>query len=45
MHLSWERLSLKYTLGLPIIAIGVLITLMTIEGDYTYLTRFTYFDR
>ncbi|MEH6587993.1 MAG: cytochrome C oxidase subunit IV family protein [Halioglobus sp.] len=45
MHLSWERLSLKYTLGLPIIAIGVLIVLMTLEADYTYLTRFTYFDR
>ena len=45
MHLSWERLNLKYVLGLPIIAIFVLIALMYIEGDYTELTRFTFFDR
>ncbi len=45
MHLSWERLSLKYVLGLPIAAILVLILLMSIEGDYTYLTRLTFFDR
>ncbi len=45
MHLSWERLSLKWTLGLPIIAIMVLILLMSIEGDHTYLTRHLFFDR
>ena len=45
MHLSWERLSLKYVLGLPIAAILVLILLMSIEGDYTYLTRLNFFDR
>lgn len=43
MHLSWERLSLIYTLSLPVIAILVLILLMNIEGDYTFLTRNTYF--
>ena len=45
MHVSWERLSLKYVLFVPLIAIGVLITLMSIEGDYTYATRGIYFDR
>ena len=45
MHLQWERLSLKYVLGLPIIAILVLIALMAIEGDYTEYTRFLFFDR
>jgi len=45
MHLSWERLSLKYVLGLPVLAILVLITLMSIEGDYTFATRHLYFDR
>lgn len=45
MHLSWERLSLKYVLGLPVLAILVLITLMSMEGDYTYATRHLYFDR
>lgn len=45
MHVSWERLSLKYVLFVPLIAIGVLITLMSIEGDYTYATRGIFFDR
>jgi cytochrome c oxidase subunit IV len=45
MHLSWERLALKYVLGLPLIAILVLITLMSMEGDYTNLTRNIFFDR
>jgi cytochrome c oxidase subunit 4 len=45
MHVSWERLSLKYVLFLPLIAIAVLITLMSIEGDYTFLTRHDFFDR
>lgn len=44
MHLSWERLSLKYVLLLPLVAIIVLIALMAIEGDYTFLTRQTFFD-
>lgn len=44
MHVAWERLALKYVLFLPLIAIAVLITLMAIEGDYTFLTRDTYFD-
>ncbi len=45
MHLTWERQSLKYLLFLPTIAIVVLIALMAIEGDYTFLTRHIYFDR
>ncbi len=45
MHLSWERLSLKYTLLLPPLAILVLIALMSIEGDYTNLSRHTFFER
>tara|TARA_B110000444_G_C18781487_1_gene567651 strand:- start:1008 stop:1325 length:318 start_codon:yes stop_codon:yes gene_type:complete len=45
MHVSWERLSLKYVLFLPPIAIVVLIALMSIEGDYTYGTRLIFFDR
>jgi cytochrome c oxidase subunit IV len=39
MHLGWERLALKTVLLLPLIAIVVLISLMCIEGDYTYLMR------
>ncbi|HCS27133.1 MAG TPA: cytochrome C oxidase subunit IV [Spongiibacteraceae bacterium] len=45
MHLSWERLSLKYTLFLPVIAIIVLIALMAIEGDYVNVTRHLFFDQ
>lgn len=45
MHLSWERLNLKYVLGLPVIAILVLISLMYIEGEHTELTRYFFFDR
>ena len=45
MHLKWERLALQYVLLVPPIAILVLIALMAIEGDYTELTRFLFFDR
>jgi len=45
MHVSWERLALKYVLFVPLLAIAVLILLMSIEGDYTYATRHIFFDR
>ncbi len=45
MHLSWERLALKYVLLVPPIAILVLIALMSIEGDYTNFNRHIFFDR
>ena len=45
MHVSWERLALKYVLFVPPIAIVVLIILMAIEGDYTFATRHIFFDR
>ena len=45
MHVQWERLSLKYVLFVPLTAIAVLIALMAVEGDYTYLTRLIFFDR
>ena len=45
MHLSWERLALKYVLILPPLAIAVLITLMAIEADYTFFNRMDFFDR
>ena len=44
MHVKWERLALKYVLVLPLSAIAVLITLMAIEGDYTFFTRGIFFD-
>ena len=45
MHVAWERLALKYVLFLPLSAIAVLIALMAVEGDYTFLTRHLFFDR
>jgi cytochrome c oxidase subunit IV len=39
MHVAWERLALKLTILTPPIALLVLIALMAIEGDYTFLTR------
>jgi cytochrome c oxidase subunit IV len=45
MHVAWERLALKYVLFVPLSAIAVLITLMAVEGDYTFLTREIFFDQ
>ncbi|MAT92634.1 MAG: cytochrome C oxidase subunit IV [Halioglobus sp.] len=45
MHVQWERLSLKWLLFGPPVAILVLIALMAIEGDHTFFTRMEYFDR
>jgi caa(3)-type oxidase subunit IV len=44
MHVTWERLALKYLLFVPLSAIAVLIVLMAMEGDYTFITRETFFD-
>jgi cytochrome c oxidase subunit IV len=45
MHVAWERLALKLAILLPPLALLVLIGLMAIEGDYTFLTRLTSFGR
>lgn len=45
MHLTWERLALKYVLLLPPLAIAVLVTLMALEADYTFFNRMDFFDR
>ena len=39
MHMAWERLALKLAILMPPLALLVLIGLMAIEGDYTFLTR------
>lgn len=43
MHMSWEKLALKCAVLLPPIALLVLITLMAIEGDFTFLVRALFF--
>ena len=39
MHMAWERLALIFAILVPPLCLLVLITLMAIEGDYTFLTR------
>jgi cytochrome c oxidase subunit IV len=45
MHMAWERLALKFAILVPPLVLLVLIGLMAIEGDYTFLTRMTAFLR
>jgi cytochrome c oxidase subunit IV len=43
MHMGWERLALKLAILVPPVFILVLIWLMAIEGNYTWLTRIEFF--
>jgi cytochrome c oxidase subunit IV len=45
MHMKWERLALKLAILTPPLALLVLIGLMAIEGDYTFLTRLASFGQ
>jgi cytochrome c oxidase subunit IV len=45
MHVAWERLALKLTILIPPLTLLVLIALMAIEGDHTFLTRLASFVR
>jgi cytochrome c oxidase subunit IV len=45
MHMAWERLALKFAILVPPLVLLILIGLMAIEGDYTFLTRLTAFLR
>jgi cytochrome c oxidase subunit IV len=39
MHMKWERLALKLAILVPPLCLLVLIGLMAIEGNYTFVTR------
>jgi cytochrome c oxidase subunit IV len=43
MHMKWERLGLKFAILVPPLCLLVLVALMVIEGDYTFLTRLSSF--
>jgi cytochrome c oxidase subunit IV len=43
MHMKWERLALQIAILAPPIALLVLIALMAIEGEYTFITRLAAF--
>ena len=45
MHMAWERLALKLAILVPPFCLLVLIALMAIEGDFTFLTRLASFLR
>ena len=45
MHVAWERLALKLVILVTPLTLLVLIALMAIEGDYTFLTRIVAFAR
>ena len=43
MHMLWERLALLYAILVPPLLVLVLLTLMALESDYTFLTRLVFF--
>ena len=43
MHIKWERMALSFAILIPPSLLLVLIAIMTIESDYTFLTRGTFF--
>ncbi len=43
MHMTWEKMALKLAILVPPLGLLVLIGLMAIEGDFTYLVRAIFF--
>jgi len=43
MHLNWERFAMKVLILLPPIAILILIAMMAVEGDFTFVNRLAWF--
>ncbi len=43
MHMRWERLALMYAILCPPVLVLVLVSIMTFESDYTFLTRGVFF--
>lgn len=44
MHMAWERLSLIFAILVPPMCLLVLVALMSMEADYTFLTRMQLFS-
>ena len=44
MHMVWERMAIVYAIMVPPLVILVLILLMALEGDYTFLVREEFFS-
>src|SRR5215471_16722106 len=43
MHMRWERPALVYAILVPPLLLAVLVTLMSMESDYTFWTRILFF--
>ncbi|NQV54237.1 MAG: cytochrome C oxidase subunit IV family protein [Rhodospirillales bacterium] len=43
MHIKWERMALSFAILVPPVVLGVLIAIMMIESDYTFITRGVFF--
>ncbi len=43
MHLRWERRALIAVILVPPLALMVLVAMMFVEADYTFLTRMAFF--
>ena len=43
MHMRWERSPLMYAILVPPLLLAVLVTLMSIESNYTFWTRIIFF--
>lgn len=43
MHMKWERLALQLAILVPPAVILILIGIMALEGEYTFLTRIEFF--
>jgi cytochrome c oxidase subunit 4 len=44
MHMFWERLALAYAILVPPLLVLVFVAIMTLESDYTFLTRGIFFQ-
>ena len=43
MGMAWERMALIYAIMLPPVLVLVFVALMTLESDYTFASRQTFF--
>ncbi len=43
MHMLWERLALMYAILVPPVLVLIFVLMMTLEADYTFLTRGIFF--
>ena len=45
MHMRWERLALVYAILVPPFCLLVLVSILAIDGEHTFLTRGLFFEQ